>query len=152
MFSAVSYMSRDKYLSSNDKIYSAIVQETKAEMALDEVAESIFQDHLKPDQNKQEKEVGTSIKEGIISPTDKVVSFQTTLDQTTKPKKDYFLGFVFPGNCVEIHKEIKKIFDEEMEKSCKASPTFKACFQNCATGALFRNEKKLGAIISKTKL
>ena len=87
MFSAGSYTSRDKYLSSNDKIYSAVVQETKAEMVLDEVAESIFQDHLKPDQNKQEKEVGTSIKEGIISPTDKVVSFQTTLGQTTKPKK-----------------------------------------------------------------
>ena len=64
----------------------------------------------------------------------------------------YFLGFVFPGNCVKIHKEIKKIFEEEMEKSCKASTTFKACFENCAIGALFRNEKKLGAIISKTKL
>ena len=101
---------------------------------------------------KQKKAVGTSIKEGIISPKDKVVSFQITLDQTTKPKKDYFLGFVFPGNCVEIHKEIKKIFDEEMEKSCKASTTFKACFQNCAIGALFRNEKKLGANIFKTKL
>ena len=106
MFSTVSYMSRDKYLSSNDKIYSAFVQETQVEMVLDEAAEDNFQDHLKPDQNKQEKETGTSIRERIISPTDKVVSFQTTLDQTTKPKKDYSLGFVFPGNCVEIYKEI----------------------------------------------
>ena len=89
MFSAVSYTSRDKYLSSNDKIYSAIVQETKAE-----IAESIFQDHLKPDQN--EKETGTSIRERIISPTDKVVSFQTTLDQTTKPKKRLLSWFCFP--------------------------------------------------------
>ena len=122
-------------------------------MALSEVTESIFQYNLQPDQNIQDKEVGASIQNRTTSPTDKVVvSFQTTLDQTTKPKKDYSLGFVFPGNCVEIHKEIKKIFDEEMEKSCKASPTFKACFQNCAIGALFRNEKKLGAIISKTKL
>ena len=152
MFLAVSYTSRDKYLSSNDKIYSAVVQETQVEISLDEVAESTFQDHLKSDQNKQEKEIGTSIKEGIISPTDKVVPFQTTLDQTTKPKKDYSLGFVFPGNCVEIHKEIKKIFEEEMEKNCKASATFKACFENCAIGARFRNEKKLVAIISKTKL
>ena len=78
-------MSRDKYLSSNDKIYSAVIQETQVEMALDEVAEGTFQDHLKPDQN--EKETGTSTRERIISPTDKVVSFQTTLDQTTKPKK-----------------------------------------------------------------
>ena len=72
------------------------MQETKAEMALDEVAESIFQDHLKPDQNKQEKEVETSIKEGITSPTDKVVSFQTTPDQTTKPKKRLLSWFCFP--------------------------------------------------------
>ena len=98
---------------------------------------------------KTRDKVVSFIRERIISPTDKVVSFQTTLDQTTKPKKDYSLGFVFPGNCVEIHKEIKKIFEEEMEKSCKASTTFKACFENCAIGALFRNEKKLGAIISK---
>ena len=98
------------------------------------------------------KQQGTSIRERIISPTDKVVAFQTTLDQTTKPKKDYSLGFVFPGNCVEIHKDIKKIFDEELEKNCKASPTFKACFENCAIGPLFRNEKKIGAIISKTKI
>ena len=150
MFSTVSYMSRDKYLSSNDKIYSAFVQETQVEMVLDEAAEDNFQEHLKPDQN--ERETGTSIRERIISPTDKVVSFQTTLDQTTKLKKDYFLGFVFPGNCVEIHKAIKKIFDEELEKNCKASPTFKACFENCAIGPLFRNEKKIGAIISKTKI
>ena len=111
-------------------------------MALNEVAESIFQDHLQPDQNTQEKEVGASIKERTISTTDKVVSFQTALGQTTEPKKDYSLGFVFPGNCVEIHKEIKQIFNEEMEKSCKASPAFSACFQNCAFGALFRNGKK----------
>jgi len=85
----------------------------------------------------QEKEVGASIQDRTISPTDKVVPFQTTLGQTTKPKKDYSLGFVFPGNCVEIHKEIKKIFNEEMEKSCKTSPAFKAYFQNCAVERLF---------------
>ena len=101
-------------------------------MALNEVAESISQDHLQQDQNMQEKEVGATIQGRTTSPTDKVVSFQTTLGQTTKPKKDYSLGFVFPGNCVEIHKEIKKIFNEEMEKSCKTSPAFKAYFQNCA--------------------
>ena len=60
MFSAVSYASRNTYLSTNDKIYST-VQETQAEMALSEVAESIFQYNLQPDQNIQEKEVGTSI-------------------------------------------------------------------------------------------
>ena len=92
----------------------------------------------------QEKEVGASIKERTISPTDKVVSFQTTLVKQQNRKKDYSLGFVFPGNWVEIHKEIKQIFNEEMEKSCKTSPVFfSACFQNCAFGALFRKGKKV---------
>ena len=120
----MSYASRNKYLSTNDKIYSTIMQETQAEMALNEVEESIFQYHLQPDQNMQEKEVGASIHDRTISPTNKVVLFQTPLGQTTKPKKGYSLGFVFSGNCVEIHKEIKKIFNEEMEKSCKTSPAF----------------------------
>ena len=75
MFLAVSYTSRDKYLSSNDKIYSAVVQETQAEMALSEIAESIFQDNLQPDQNMQEKEVGASIQDRTTSPTDEVVLF-----------------------------------------------------------------------------
>ena len=94
-FSAVSYASRNKYLSTNDKIYSTVMQETQAEMALNEVAESIFQDHLQPDQNTQEKEVGASIKERTISPTDKVVYFQTTLGQKTKPKKRFLSWFCF---------------------------------------------------------
>ena len=81
----------------------------------------------------QEKEVGASIQDRTISPTDKVVPFQTNSGSNNKtPKKNYSLGFVFPGNCVEIHKEIKKIFNEEMEKSCKTSPAFKACLKNCA--------------------
>ena len=90
MFSAVSYVSRNKYLSTNDKIYSTVMQETQAEMALNDVVESIFQDHLQPDQNTQEKEVGASIKERTISPTDKVVSFQTT-----EPKKRLLSWFCF---------------------------------------------------------
>jgi hypothetical protein len=67
-------------------------------------------------------------------------------------KHCFWKSNVWMGNCVEIHKDIKKIFDEELEKNCKASPTFKACFENCAIGPLFRNEKKIGAIISKTKI
>ena len=71
------------------------MQETQAEMALNEVAERIFQDHLQPDQNMQEKEVGASIQDRTTSPTDKVVSFQTTLGQTTKPEKHITLLVLF---------------------------------------------------------
>ena len=100
MFSAVSYTSRNKYLSTYDKIYSTVVQETQAEMALSEVAESIFQDNLQPDQNMQEKEVGASIQDRTISPTDKVVPFQTTLGQTTKPPKKITLLVLFSQEIV----------------------------------------------------
>jgi len=93
MFSAVSYASRNKYLSTNDKIYSTVVQETQAEMALSEVTKSIFQYNLQPDQNMQEKEVGASIQDRTILPTDKVVPFQTTLGQTTNPPKKLFHSF-----------------------------------------------------------
>ena len=64
-------------------------------MALSEVAESIFQDHLEQDQNMQEKEVGASIQDRTISPRDKVVPFQTTLGQTTKPQKKITLLVLF---------------------------------------------------------
>ena len=53
MFSAVSYASRNKYLSTNDKIYSTVVQETQAEMALSEVTESIFQYNLQPEHARE---------------------------------------------------------------------------------------------------
>ena len=76
-------------------MYSTVVQETQAEMALNEVAENIFQDHLQPDQNMQEEEVGASIQERTTSPTDKVVSFQTTLGQTPKPQKITLLVLFF---------------------------------------------------------
>ena len=91
----MSYASRNKYLSTNDKIYSTVVQETQAEMALSEVTESIFQYNLQPNQNMQEKEVGASIQDMTISPTDKVVPFQTTLGQTTKPQKKITLLVLF---------------------------------------------------------
>ena len=71
-------------------------------MALTEVAETIFQDNLNQELNNQEEEVGASIQDRSTSTKDKVVPFRTVLGQTTKPKKDYSLGFIFPGNCVEI--------------------------------------------------
>ena len=43
---AVNYSSRNKLLATNDTIYSTVVQETKADMALIEMAEEIFNHHL----------------------------------------------------------------------------------------------------------
>jgi hypothetical protein len=62
------------------------------------------------------------------------------------------LVLFFPENRVKVQKEIKATFDKETEKAYNASKAFKACFGNYAIGALFRKEKKPGALISRSKL
>ena len=96
MFSAVSYSSRNKYLSTNDKIYSIVVQETQAKLALTEVAENIFQYNLNLEPNNQEEEFRASIQDRSTSTKDKVVPFWNSSWSKHKPKKDCFLGFIFP--------------------------------------------------------
>ena len=125
-------------------------------MVLIEVAEEIFRDHLlntDPDQNKAEGDLRDKCKDGKTSSTDKVVPFgQFHGPQKQKPNKDFSLSFVFPGEIYELKKDIKNIFDEEFSRACQTSTSFKQCFENCNIGALFKNEKKLGALISKSKL
>ena len=45
-FSAVSYASWTKHLTAEDKIYSNVIQETQADLAVIEVAEKIFKNNL----------------------------------------------------------------------------------------------------------
>ena len=76
MFASVSYSSRNKYLLTNDKIYSNVIQETQAEAALVEVAEETFRDHLsETDQTKTRGDLRDIDKDGKFSATDKVVPF-----------------------------------------------------------------------------
>ena len=93
-----------------------------------------------------------NIKEGKFSSTDKVVPFeQSSHFKNAKSTKDFSLGFIFPGECYEIRKDIQNIFDQEYKKACLPSTTFQQCFSNSHFGALFCNEKKLGALLSKRK-
>ena len=148
LFASVSYSSRDKYLFSNENIFSDIIQETQAEAAISDLEEKVFQDHLHTsdrEQNKAEAEGETydNIKNGKTSPTDKVKSFkQLSRSKKTKCIKDYSLGCVFPGECYEIKQDIQNIFEAEYKKACLTSHI----------GAVFNNEKNLGALISKSKL
>ena len=73
---------------------------------------------------------------------------------TTKKEinQDYSLGCIFPGECYELRKDIQDIFKEELDKACQTSSVFQQCFAEVKVGAIFRNEKKLGALISKSKL
>ena len=67
IFASVSYLSRNKYLLTRNKIYSNVVQERQAEAALIEVREQTFKDHLNNKDQEQTKAVGdqrTSIKYG----------------------------------------------------------------------------------------
>ena len=89
------------------------------------------------------------------SPKDKVVTVSKTngpFSKQEKSKIDYSLGLVLPGECQELKKDIQSIFEEEMEKHANFSTTFKDCFSHSKISALFKNEKKLGALITKTKL
>jgi len=105
---------------------------------------------------KQEKGSSQGSFQGWdISPTDKVVHSEYSLvpkNANNKPTKDFSLGLIFPGECFELKKDIQNIFKEEFTKSCNSSKSFKDCFATSTIGALFKNEKKMGAIISKSKL
>ena len=155
LFSAVKYSSRNKLLATNDTIYSTVVQETQADMALIEIAEEIFSRRLNEEPTIMEESRLVVSGNTTISPKDKVVTFSKTNGPRSKQEKskiDYSLGLVLPGECQELKKDIQSIFVEEKEKCCSLSTTFKACFNDMKIAALFKNEKKLGALISKTKL
>ena len=69
-----------------------------------------------------------------------------------KPQVDFSLGFALPGECFELKKDILSIFNEEQQRSCRKSRKFKECFGEKKIVALFKNEKKIGALITKSKL
>jgi len=155
LFSAVNYSSRNKLLATNDTIYSTVVQETKADMALIEMAEEIFNHHLNEEPIILEESTLVASEKTTTSPKDKVVTISKTNGPFSKQEKsniDYSLGLVLPGECQELKKDIQSIFAEEMEKHSNLSTTFKDCFSHSKISTLFKNEKKLGALITKTKL
>ena len=156
LFSLVSYSDRHKYLLTSDNIYSNVIQETQADKALTEVAEEIFREHIttkSQDPNLEKQELRGTNKDGTTTPTDKVVPFGKLNDQQISfSRKNFSLGFVFPGECYELKKDIEQIFDEEFKRACHKSTTFKQCFKGDRISPIFKNEKKLGALISKSKL
>ena len=121
-------------------------------MALTEVAETTLQETSTKSRTKQRKRSG--LLSGTGAPLQKIrlYLFENLLVKTENQTKDYSLGFIFPGNCVKVQKEIKAIFTKQTEKVYNASKSFKACFGNYAISALFRKEKKPGALISRSKL
>ena len=156
VFASVSYSSRNKYLFTSDKIYSNVVQETQAEAAITEVGEAIFDNHFNTsnqDRSKEVEDLRETIKDGKTPTTDKVVPFGKLPGLKSKKSNiDFSLGFVLPGECYELKKDIQNIFDEEYRKASTSSSSFQQCFNNTKIGALFRNEKKIGDLISKSKL
>ena len=72
--------------------------------------------------------------------------------QKKKSTKDYSLECIFPWEFYALKKYIQDIFKEELDKACQRSSGFQQCFADAKVGAIFRNEKKLGALILKSKL
>ena len=132
------------------------MQETQAEAVITEVGEAIFDNHFNTSNQDRSKEVENlreTFKDGKTSTTDKVVPFGKLPGLKSKKSNiDFSFGFVLPGECYELKKDIQNIFDEEYRKACISSSSFQQCFINTRIGALFRNEKKLGDLISKSKL
>ena len=112
-FSLVSYSNRHKYLLTSDNIYSNVIQETQADKALTEVAEEMFREHIttkSQDPNLGKQELRGTNKDGTTTPTDKVVPFGELNDQQISvSRKNFSLGFVFPGECYELKKGIEQI-------------------------------------------
>jgi len=157
LFSLVSYSARHKYLLTSDKIYSNVIQETQADSALTEVVKEIFREHTttqSQEPNQEKKELRGTNKDRTPTPTEKVGPFNELNDlQNSLSRKNFSLGFVFPGECYKIKKYIEYISDEEFKRACHKSHSFKQCFKKKdKIGPIFKNEKKLGALISKSKL
>ena len=109
----------------SDKNYSNVIQQTEAEIVISEMAEETFKDHLANiEQNQAEVDLGDDIRIGKTSTKDKVGP----------------IGHLFVS---------KKIFKISWMKNCTKLARY---LQVSTYGALFKNEKKLGALASKSKL
>ena len=76
-----------------------------------------------------------TIRDGKTSPTDKVVPFgQLSGLKNKKSTNDFSLGFIFPGECYELKKDIQNMFDGEHRKVCTSS--FQQCLKDSHIGAL----------------
>ena len=51
-----------------------------------------------------------------------------------------------------MNKDFEYTFDKEFAKACHTSFNFQQCFKDYKVEPLFKNGKKLGAIVSKSKL
>ena len=128
-------------MTNGDKIYSNVIQETQTDQAIIEVAEETFSNNLGEELTTREANFPVALEEMTISPINKVGSKTNQIVPYTKeekPQVDFSLGFVLPGECFELKKDILSIFNEEQQISCQKSRKF--------------NEKKLGALITKSKL
>ena len=115
------------------------MQEAQAEAAIMEVGEAIFNDHfnsLNQDRSKEVEDLREIFKDGKTPSTDKVVPFGQLPGLKNKTSNiDFSLGFVLPGECYELKKDIQNIFDEEFRKACMSSSSFQQCFNNTQIGA-----------------
>jgi hypothetical protein len=155
LFAACSYSSRSKLLLMNDPVHiSNVVQETAAEGVLMNLSETIFRQGMRdPFTATEEHTMETATEIKPFSRKDKVGCLSdSTSQKNRKPKIDYSLCMVLPGECHKFKKDISNIFSKELNRFNKASKSFKKCFENYNIEAIYLNEPTIGNAITKTKL
>ena len=155
LFKKVSYSQRKKLLFQKNLVpLSNVVQETEAEVALENLAEKIFSQEIT--NHLMDAETHREEKAPEISPlstTDKVGSLiDTTTTNKEKSNRDFSLCMVLPGECYEFKKDISKIFQDEFNKFSSISAQFGKCFKDISINAIYSNEPTIGNLITKTKL
>ena len=137
----MSYYSRNKYASCNEKIYSTVVQETQAELALPEVAETIFQENLNQKLNQTEKRSGLLSGTGTLQQKIRLYVFESLMVKTQNQKKTILLVLSPQEVATNCKKKSKPSLMKKWTKLA-TTETFKACFSNFATGVLISRSKK----------
>ena len=73
-----------------------------------------------------------------------------TVLSSSRNKKER-LCCIFPGSCLEIEKEIKQIFKEELSLLFK-SKTMNQVFENINVCAIIKNKQSIKNLVVKSKI
>ena len=135
---------RNKYLSNNDKIYSTVVQETQAELALTEVAETTLQQTSTMSSTKQRKRSGPLQKIRLYL-------FENMLFKTENQKNRFILLFYYPRKLCRSTKRNQSHLWWRNGKGLQRFQSLQSLFWQLCNWCSFLKGKKPGALNSRRK-
>ena len=179
-FSQVKYSNRAKFLDGNpdDTCYYQGTRETQADTTLIKIGEGIMKETLgtitreaaavasEDEDTEVSKETSTyrtvlsskgSLCKRVACPSsnnEKMKKQKTsacmTVLSSSRNKKER-LCCIFPGSCLEIEKEIKQIFKDELSLLFK-SKTMSRVFENINVCAIIKNKQSIKNLVVKSKI